>query len=793
MLLVGCSVFQPAGQTLPTANSLPPPPETLINFIVEAPANTLPEEIVYLSILDEVTGLALNAETHPMQIVAPHNTLTSTLTTRTYILTLPVVIGSVIKYRYERQSGPIRVAEHLTDGSPVRYRMYHVDGPGFAQDIISRWTDTSFRGPTGRIIGQATQADNDQPIPNLLITAGGAQTLTASDGSFRLENLPPGTHSLVAYALDGTFQTFQQGATVAADSTTPASIQLSLAQHIKATFVVSVPKGTLPVVPLRMAGNLSPLGNTFATLNGGISGLASRMPQLSTLPDGRYLLVLDLPAGADIRYKYTLGDGFWNSEHTQSGEMRLRQLVLPEHDVIINDQIESWGEGLNNTLTFDVSVPANTPSEDFVSIQFGPLFGWTEPIPMWPLGNNRWAYILYSPLNLPGNFSYRYCRNNQCGTADDILTPGLYGKGRPLQIGDQSQTLNDQVSAWLTPPDPHAPVPTPKGLLPRGQEFWRGIEFQPVFHPSWQTRLPQALQDVQQMNANWLVYSPTWSYQYSSQASSSLPILETVPGHDMLWNEALEWISQGQYNGLKIALYPTPQFLTIPGSGPLVDIPTWWEKSTRDLAWWTVWFEEYRRFALHHADLARTTGASALILGGTWLEPAMPDGFLANGQPSNVPLDAEVRWRDLMAEVRMHYNGPLLWALSTEATLHPPSFLDAVDQIYLLWDVTSNESLPSIHQEADITSWLDNIIQPFQNQVGKPLILAINAPSSPTPAVQTASYALLLRAASQRSWISGFIARQYYPPAALSDASGSVHGKPTADLLREWFAFLQER
>ena len=88
---------------------------------------------------------------------------------------------------------------------------------------------------------------------------------------------------------------------------------------------MSVPSGTPPVVPIRFAGSLYPLGNTFATLNGGMSSLAANMPVLNPLPDGRYTLVLDLPVGADIRYKYTLGDGFWNAEHNADGSFRLRQ------------------------------------------------------------------------------------------------------------------------------------------------------------------------------------------------------------------------------------------------------------------------------------------------------------------------------------------------------------------------------------------------------------------------------------------------------------------------------------
>ena len=45
----------------------PPPavPETLISFRVVAPPNTPDGTQVFLSILDEVTGLALNALIHP--------------------------------------------------------------------------------------------------------------------------------------------------------------------------------------------------------------------------------------------------------------------------------------------------------------------------------------------------------------------------------------------------------------------------------------------------------------------------------------------------------------------------------------------------------------------------------------------------------------------------------------------------------------------------------------------------------------------------------------------------------
>jgi len=178
------------------------------------------------------------------------------------------------------------------------------------EDVVSRWTDTIYESPSGRIIGNASDAASGSPIPNLLVAAGGAQTLTAADGSFVLEGLPPGIHNLVGYALDGSHQTFQQGARVASESTTPAELKLNPAEFVKVTFVLRAPEETPPVVPLRLAGNLYSLGNTFANLTGGMNSLAANMPVMEQLPDGRYTLTLSLPAGADVRYKYTLGMDF---------------------------------------------------------------------------------------------------------------------------------------------------------------------------------------------------------------------------------------------------------------------------------------------------------------------------------------------------------------------------------------------------------------------------------------------------------------------------------------------------
>jgi hypothetical protein len=760
------------------ATALPPQPETLLTFRVKVPANTPPESVVYMSILDEVTGLAWNAQLNPMQ---PTGEPDSSGRYTTYLLVLPQPIGSQIKYRYERQAGPVRVAEHLADGSPVRYRLYSVEGQGMVDDVISRWTDTSYESPSGRIMGSVSEASSGKPLPDLLVCAGGAQTFTASDGTFVIEKLPPGVHNLVVYAMDGAYHTFQQGAQVAAESTTPASVKLHPASFVNIIFAVRVPKGTPPIVPLRLAGNLASLGNSFANLSGGVSTLAVNMPVMTMLPDGRYTLTISLPVGADVRYKYTLGDGLWNAEHAADGSFRVRQLLVPDHTVLVEDSVDSWYNGHRESLTFDVTVPADTPAEDFVAIQFNPLIGWTEPVPMWRLGDRRWAYVLYSPLDVPG-FSYRYCRNGQCGFADDQQTPGLEGAGRPVQIGDESQTFSDQVEAWAYwSESASASLPTVE-TSGRGENFGMGVEFIAAYHPSWKSLLPIALNAVQQTGANWLVLTPTWSYGRMAPGNAP-PVLMPLADKDALWLDMSTQIQQAQAAGLDVALFPTAHFAT-PSS-------EWWATAPReDPGWWPVWFAQYRTFALHHADLAQQTGARALILGGDWLLPALPGGKLADGTPSGVPADAETRWRDLIGEVRSRFEGNLLWAVSERSVETPPPFLDAVDQLYLTLDLPPGQPFDTL-LGMDLGSWLDGVVWPLNVNTGKPVTLAVSLPANPDLQIQVDLFHQALNEMVNRDWIVGFIARGFYPPAALQDPSASIHGKPASQLLAEWFAQLK--
>ena len=88
-----------------------------------------------------------------------------------------------------------------------------------------------------------------------------------------------------------------------------------------------------------------------------------------------------------------------------------------------------------------------------------------------------------------------------------------------------------------------------------------------------------------------------------------------------------------------------------------------WKSAPRDSGWWDTWFNHYRAFILHFADQATQSGSQGLIIGGDWIAPALPSGTLADGTPSNVPADAETRWKNLIAEVRQHFRGNVIFAI----------------------------------------------------------------------------------------------------------------------------------
>ncbi len=775
-----------------------PMPRSQVQFTVRLPEPLPAGEVLALSVVDEVTGIALNAVDYQMTAVD----------TTTYTATLAIPDQAVLKYRYIRRGASI-IFEDSNNDTSIRYRMVYISGPTQVVDTVSSWSDKPFSTFSGNIFGTVLNTDSGAPIPGILVTAGGVQTLTDSAGHFELLGLRGGTHNLVAYALDGSYQTFQQGATVAENQATPVQILMRPAQLVNIIFTVTVPSSTQPGVPIRLAGNLLQLGNTFSDLRGGLSTVADRMPTLTPLPDGRYSVSLFLPVGTFIEYKYTLGDGFWNSEFTSTGQYMTRTLVVPAQGTTIEDYVQSWQAGPNAPILFEVTVPQDTPTTDTVYIQFNP-YGWTQPIPMWPRGNNQWGYKLYGPLNMVGSFGYRYCRNAQCNAADDTQTSGETSRGRSVSPSIAPQDISDTVNQWTWAQKTTPPTLVATTIPSRGTGFFAGVEFQNVNDLGIANVNNYALQNVQAIGSNWVVYTPTWTYAHNNPI-----VFSSVPGRDAFWSDTVAEAAQARALNLNVAIFAQPRFPTTADD--------FWKSAPHDSGWWDTWFTHYRAFVVNYADLATLGGAQAIILGGDWIAPALPSGQLSDGSSSGVPADAETRWKNIIAEVRQHFRGNVLFALPyTNADIIPPiNVLKDTDGVYLLWSAKLSDS-PSPNKADLMTEagrLLDENVAPVQTQVNKPFIIALSYPSStysatgcipngsggcldwtalnrPNPDISTVNldiqqqfdiYDAMFNAVNARSWVAGFVSRGYFSPVALQDKSASVHGKPAADLLWYWF------
>ncbi|HTP00587.1 MAG TPA: carboxypeptidase regulatory-like domain-containing protein, partial [Anaerolineales bacterium] len=571
---------------IPTATALP---KAQTVFIATVPEPLQAGESLAVGILDEVTGLAFSPQNYPMQ----------TSDGRNYTATLALPYQAIIRYHYVRMSNT-QAAEDTALDEPIRYRLYYVAGQAEVRDLIAGWSDRTHTGLFGSIQGRVVNADTGSAIPDVLVTAGGERSFTDSAGRFELQGLPAGTHNVVAYALDGTYEPFQQGATVAEGLSTSVEARLKALPLVHITFDVTAPND-IQGVPIRIAGNLLELGNTFADLSGGISTIADRMPIMALQEDGHYTATISLPAGAYVQYKYTLGDGFWNAEHKPTGEFNLRELIVPSQDTVMDDHVETWEAGNSSPILFEVTVPPSTPTGDLIYIQFNP-YGWTEPLPMWPMGNNRWIYKLYGPINTIGNLHYRYCRNGQCGSADEASTSSGSAKGRVVETSLAGQDIQDTITdwAWLENSEPGTLVGAT--ITARGSGFVSGVEFLSSYQPNWSYFNPQAVQNVQALGANWMLFTPSWTFKRASPLEFGL-----APEQDPFWLDSAIMISQARAANLNVGIFPIPHFATTPGD--------FWLKAPRDSAWWQTWFDHYRAFAVNYADLAAQTGSQALILG----------------------------------------------------------------------------------------------------------------------------------------------------------------------------------
>jgi len=413
--LTGC-INQTSSATQPEDVFLTPGRK--ITFFVFTPTDTPPDADIYLDLVDDVTGINLNPERHKMTSISEN----------LYSFELHVQDGSFLKYRYAMGSNPT-VIEHNTFGKPVQYRVFanQVDDPLVARDVIASWTDSPINVSLGRLKGILIDSSTGAGIPDMLINLNGMQATSTLTGEFLLSNALPGKYLLTLYSKDGQYGPFQQEAIIAPEACTPVELSLTAHPTVQITFKITPPADHVPSSPIRLIGNIQSLGNSFSISPSDTDIIPIKAPEMELQPDGTYSLTIDIPSGIDLRYKYTMGDGFWNAERLSDGQFVTRQLIIPDENTTIQETIASWHAGNRQPITLQAIQKETGDSPDQLYIQLN-SFTWTAPLPMWQANNGEWQYKIYSPLYLFPSIGYRFCWDEICDTVipldeDQILEP----------------------------------------------------------------------------------------------------------------------------------------------------------------------------------------------------------------------------------------------------------------------------------------------------------------------------------------------------------------------------------
>jgi hypothetical protein len=758
---------------------------TEIEILLEIP-NSTDYEIIF-ELIDDITGIELNPTRYVM----------TKLDEKQYQLILPIKVPSQMKYRFYKNTG-LPVYETDADNEIIEYRMAYVSNETVIHNVITNWQDEQYDHKFGRITGQVINSESNSPIPNALIVIGGNHSYTNSLGNFRIVNIPPGKHNLVISSTDGEYQTFQQEAIIGEGLTTQAKIGMKSADFVNVSFIVKPPDNTPVDAQLRILGNTYQLGNVFGNIYNGTSIAPARAPKLSLLPDGNYAITLSLPVGFDLRYKYSLGDGFWNAELNNDGNFVVRQFVVPEQDFIVNDVVTNWSITNEQNVEFLVNIPENTPGTDKISIQFN-SFGWSPPIQMWKINDFQWKYQLFGPLHLVGKIDYKFCRNDACDTAFDTSAPV---NGYSFDTSSIPPQLEIEISSWsewgLENDEPSLDVPD---ITSRGSEFITGFAISDDYNVYTPIHIETAYQNMGEVNANTVILPVKWTLSNLNPL-----VLEPITGINPLWKDLVLMIQKAQKNNLKVWLAPQIELSSIA-------ITQYGQDGFSD-SWETQFSNDYKEFLIYTVDLANYMSIEGVIFPSDVIHSS------STPQRENLSQLMNEILLENYSDIQSRFSNKLFLSIVDPHNSNN-DLLSQVDGYFITptIDLVNSESVGE-NYDTTIMNYLENEIYANYSQFDKEIIIGINYPSingaekgcieSEDQCLdfevvnnldfQTAQSAFELNlntqielihamfsAINQLEWVDGIISLEYNPQVAIMDHTSSVRGKPSVGVFWYWY------
>jgi len=760
-------------------------PYTEVEFILEIPKPTQ-NEIIF-ELVDDITGIELNPTRYVMTKLDDNH----------YKLILPVKVPSLLKYRFYKNNG-LPIYETNSENTIIEYRMAYISTTSIINNQLTNWSDEQYAYKYGRVSGQALNAETNSPIPNALVVIGSMHGYTNSMGKFLIENLTPGKHNLVILSTDGEYQTFQQEAIIGEGLTTPASIGMQSSKFVNVSFIIQPPEDNPSELPIRILGNTYQLGNVFGNIYNGTSIAPARAPKLTSLPDGNYTITLSLPSGFDLRYKYSLGDGFWNAELNNENNFVIRQLVIPDQDTIVNDVIQSWKSLDSQSVEFLVNIPKNTPDTDKISIQFN-SFGWSPPIQLWKTNDFQYSYRLFGPFHLVSDIEYRVCRNDACGTADDDSGPI---NGYSFSSQDLPQVLNVNVTRWkgwnqeIETPSLSAPE-----IINRGSDFVTGFAFSNNYSIYTPIYVDSAYKNILEVNGNTIIIPIKWTLQ-----SLNPVIFSPITGKNPLWKDLVLMIQKAKNQNLNVWLAPEIEISPLASKqfvqGTYINN---WEENFGSL---------YSEYLIYTADLANYMSVQGVIYPTDIIHLQNFENYQNFTNILNAVLISNID------NIRTRFSTNIFLSLDEKLIVDNP-LMAAVDGYFITPTINFIDSdYVRESYKSTLIAYIDEVIYPNVSQYEKPVYFGLNFPSIKGAEkgciteedscfnfdvinqidlltigdsfeidllLQVEMYDAAFQAINETPWVSGIISKEYNPQVALMDSSSSVRGKPAMGIFWYWF------
>jgi len=457
-------------------------------------------------------------------------------------------------------------------------------------------------------------------------------------------------------------------------------------------------------------------------------------------------------------------------------------------------------------MTFEVTVPRNTPEGDTVHIYLHNQ----NHYKMDKVGDYKYSISLSEDKLQPteGKVKYRYSRNGYDFRTAEYLEPDTDDyfwteKGRST-VYKQAFTQRDVVKRWRWFPEDSTPNVRTTTLEPQddflkrvgGQEFMSGQIIEDLYNEVFRDFFDSTAKHMKNIGYKLAEIDPPQQLVEENGLPRVRNLIDKNPNYpdDMtLKEEILAYKKQG----LKVMLAPQLCCETL-------------NTKNRNKKWWDAYFAEVTKFLAHYAKIAESTGVDYFhyAVGVDYQEK-----------------DYTQRWSSVFKEVRKYYKGrvgEMVWNLGSEPAIIPDakyiSWGNELDYFYVAIDhpISSKDSPTDDELKQGAAKMLDGVKELY-DRYKKPVfvrttyfnvkntwkgnsfysISSVPWVSEPESKIKATKYEwntedlarvvnAYFEAISEKPWIFGYAQFGYTHWENPLATEISVRGKPAEDIWRKW-------